>query len=265
MPFTSTSPVWAPVRSPGIALGLTAQQVRRVVNYINRSPTFLARMLEFEAAGGQLTYSEDNTNCFWITDKRIYVSREQFCNSRPRANDADIETLTEVLAHEMSHFVTYFQEGLDLTKAGTCDECAAAGVRDEARAYAHEYLIQREINGTAGDKVDWMKEGQLEAIEACAGAAGCDAGTVDHAAATRALLDWAANWTGPDQSAGGYFQFYRNYWLEKVAEKPKQDVDANSVKITTDAQGNIANVEYKCSGTRVATSLPCGVAGTRIA
>jgi len=265
MAFSSNSPVWAPVRSSSIALGLTAQQVRRVVNYINRSPTFLARMLEFEAAGGQLTYSEDSTNCFWITDKRIYVSREQFCNSKPRANDADVETLTEVLAHEMSHFVTYFQEGLDLTKAASCDECAAAGVRDEARAYAHEYLVQREINQTPGDKVDWMKEGQLEAIAAGAGAAAPDGAAVDHAAATRALLDWAANWTGPVESAGGYFQFYRNYWLEKVAEKPTQDIDANSVKITTDPQGNIANVEYKRSGSRVATSLPGGVANLQVA
>jgi hypothetical protein len=263
--ISSSSPIWALVRSPKSPLGLTADQVRRIVRFVNRSPTFSARMREFEAANGQLTYSDDGTNCFWITDKRIYISREQFLNSTSRANDADIETLTEVLAHEMSHFVTYFKEGLDLASATSSDEAGAAGVRDEARAYAHEYLIQLEINKTAGDKVDWMKEGQLEAIEAHAGAITPGADLLDiHAAATMALLDWAANWTGPVEGAGGYFQFYRNYWRENVAGEPKQDIDPNSVKLTTDSEGNISHVKYGLSGTLIATSLAGREADDRI-
>ena len=256
MTISSSSRIWALVRSPKAPLGLTARQVKRIAGFINRSPTFAGRMREFEAAQGQLTYSDDGTNCFWITDKRIYISREQFLNSKPNGDDADIETLTEVLAHEMSHFVTYFKEGLDLAAARSPDEAAAAGVLDEARAYAHEYLIQLEINATAGDKVDWMKEGQLEAIEAHTAGMAPDASTAGiHAAATMALLDWAANWTGPVESAGGYFQFYRNYWLEKVANKSGEDVDPDSVKIATDEQGNICSVEYCCGGTTIAKTL----------
>ena len=265
MTFPSNSRIWTLVRSNAAnRLGLTAQQIRRATDYITRSSTLTAKMLEFEAAGGQLKYSEDGTNCFWITDKGLYLSKELFCNSAPQQHDVDVAVLIEVLAHEMSHFETYFKHGFSPSNGESCDDAATAGVRDEARAYALEYLIQCEINETAGDKVDWMKEGQLEAIRAALEGLPPDSSQAAiHAAATRGLLDWAANWTGPVTTAGGYFQVYRNHWLKEVASQPTEDVDA--VKFTIDGAGNIVGVEYACAGTLIAKALSSDRADTQLA
>jgi hypothetical protein len=255
MPFSASSSVFDPVRASTTALGLTPEQVRAVVAYVNRSATFTARMTEFESVGGTIRYSDTDTNFFWVADRTIYVSPVHYQNGLPGANDADIETLIEVLAHEMSHFVSYFREELNPNNCASCDEAAVMGVRDEARAYAHEYVVQREINATRGEKVDWMKEGQLEAIEPHVAGLSPDADSATvHAAATKALLDWAANWSGPVESAGGYFEFYRNEWL-KLANKATQKIEPRSVTIVCDAEGNILEIKYRDRGTLVATTV----------
>jgi hypothetical protein len=257
MGFSVDSPVFQRLLATQASPGLSKDQLREIVRYIDRSPTFTKRIVEFENAGGRFEYSESDTNFFWVLDEKpvVYVSPASYRSSSVGAEDADINGLTEVLAHEMSHFISYFKEKLNPNGLSCCDDAAAAGVRDEARAYAQEYLVQMEINATPGPQVDWMKEGQLEAIEPEVGRLppGCST-QVLHEAATNALLDWAANWTGPDESAGGYFEFYRNEWL-KLAKKPAERIEARSVKMVRDSRGNIKGMEFRRAGTLVATTV----------
>jgi hypothetical protein len=255
MGFPVTSKIFNPIRASTTALGLSNKQVRQIVSYIDRSPTFTKRIREFEEIGGQIRYSDSDTNYFWVTDRTVYISPANYQNSLPGSDDADVDGLGEVLAHEMSHFVTYYKEQLNPNALSSCDEAAAAGVSDEARAYAQEYLVQSEINSTPGPKVDWMKEGQLEAIEEQVATlpAGCSSEVI-HNAATKGLLEWAANYTGPIESAGGYFEFYRNDWL-KLANQPVQEIAPHSVRIAYDDAGNIKEIEYRSAGTMLATNL----------
>jgi hypothetical protein len=166
-----------------------------------------------------------------------------------------VESLVEVLAHETSHYLTYFKEKLNPNDLGACDDAGAAGVRDEARAYATEYVVQTEINRTGEPQVDWMKRGQLEAILPRVQRLPPDA-TPEAVltAATCGLIEWAANWTGPDESAGGYFQFYRNEWL-KLAEKPTETIELRSVKMTHDDEGTITKVAFRRAGMMVAVDI----------
>jgi hypothetical protein len=144
---------------------------------------------------------------------------------------------------------------LNPTDCSACAYAGAAGTRDSARAYATEFVVQTEINRTAGPRVDWMKRGQLEAIGPQVKRLPPEA-TPEAVltAATCALIEWAANWTGPDEGEGGYFQFYRNEWL-KLDEKPTETIEVNSVKIAHDEDGTITRVSFRRAGTMVAVDI----------
>ena len=253
------SNVFAGVRAgDATPAGLTDRQLKRITDYIARSPTLAERMHDFEARKGCLRYSENGTNYYETLGLHELPPEEQmpcirlnpgsYRNSGAGAEDADIESLVEVLAHETSHYLTYFKEKLNPNDCTACDEAGAAGSRDEARAYATEYVVQNEINRSGEPRVDWMKKGQLEAIQPSVAVLPADATSeqILHAA-TCALVDWAANWTGPDESAGGYFQYYRNEWL-KSAEKPTETIEVRSVMITQEEDGTITKVAFRRGG-----------------
>jgi hypothetical protein len=257
MAFGAHSRVFEKLRAGAVPGGLTDEQLKRAAAYVARSPTLTARMDDFEAAGGRLAYSENGANYYETVDERpcIRLDPRSYANSAPGVQDANVESLVEVLAHETSHYLTYFKEKLNPNDCGACDDAGAAGVRDEARAYATEYVVQTEINRTGGPSVEWMKKGQLEAILPRVRRLPPDAPREEvlHAA-TCGLIEWAANWTGPDESAGGYFQFYRNEWL-KLAEKPTETIEVRSVSITQDDDGTITRVAFRRAGMLVAVNI----------
>jgi hypothetical protein len=268
MAFGPQSRVFEKLRAGAARGGLTDAQVRRAAAYVARSPTLTGRMDDFEAAGGRLAYSENGANYYETVDERpcIRLDPGLYANSAPGAQDANVESLVEVLAHETSHYLTYFKEKLNPNDCGACDDAGAAGVHDEARAYATEYVVQAEINRTAGPSVDWMKKGQLEAILPRVQQLPPEATREDvlHAA-TCGLIEWAANWTGPDESAGGYFQFYRNEWL-RLAAKPTETIELRSVRITQDDDGTITRVAFRRAGMLVAVNIGHGLdTATRLA
>jgi hypothetical protein len=124
------------------------------------------------------------------------------------------------------------------------DENAAgcAGVRDEARAYALEYLVQREINETE-PKVDWLQEEQEKGCRVAIEALAPGSGELDQLdAATVAIVNWAANWTD-DESKGGYFQYYQNFWL--TAKSTGRSVASREVDVRFDGEGNIFEVTFR--------------------
>jgi hypothetical protein len=255
MGFSRTSAIFSGVRASTTALGLSEKQLGQIVAYIDRSPTFTKRMKDFEEIGGEIKYSGTDTNYFWLPEKAVYISPANYQNSLPGSDDAYVDELAGVLAHEMWHFISYVKDGINPNMCASCEEAAAAGVRDEAWAYAQEYIVQREINGNPGPQVDWMKEGQLEAIRPAVDAlpAGSSSAAL-HLAAMKSLLEWSANWTGYVESAGGYFEFYRNEWL-KLAHRPTQTIEPRSVKIAFDDEGNVLGMEYRSAGTMIATSV----------
>jgi hypothetical protein len=264
--------VRASARTPA---GLTEGQLKRITAYIARSPTLTARIDDFEAAKGSLRYSETGTNYYETLtapnappNERIPCIRlnpGSYRNSAAGLEDANIESFVEVMAHETSHYLTYFKEAMNPNDCAACDDAGAAGTRDEARAYATEYVVQTEINRTPGPRVEWMKRGQLEAIQPRVRLLPADA-TPEAvlAAATCGLIEWAANWTGPDENEGGYFQFYRNAWLALV-EKPAETIEVNSVKITHDDDGTITRVSFKRGNTLVAVDIGGNLDATRFA
>lgn len=264
MPLGIQSKVFEKLRaSDKTPAGLTGEQLQQITALIARSPTLTARMDDFEAHNGCLCYSESETNYYTTIGRELPAEQRMPCiclNPSMYANgtegaEANIESLVEVLAHETSHYLTYFKERLNPNECKTCDDAGAAGSFDEARAYATEYVVQREINRTGEPHVDWMKEGQLEAIQPRVERLPANATSEEIlTAATCALIEWAANWTGPDRSKGGYFQYYRNAWLTSD-QKPTQSVELDSVKVTLDSDGNIAKVSFTCAGAMVVADI----------
>jgi hypothetical protein len=255
MGFSRSSKIFKGIRASTTALGLSDRQLGQIVAYVDRSPTFTKRMKEFEEIGGEIKYSDSDTNYFWLPDKTVYISPANYQNSLPGSDDAYAAELAGVLAHEMWHFISYLKDGVNPNTCASCDEAAAAGVRDEAWAYAQEYVVQCEVNARSGPRVDWMKEGQLEAIQPAVDALPPgSSGDALHLAAMKALLEWSANWTGYVESAGGYFEFYRNEW-RKLAKEPPQTIEPRSVKIAFDDEGNVLGMEYRSAGTMIATSV----------
>lgn len=252
------SKIFDHLRAKRTPAGLTDAQLRRITAFIARSPTLTTRMNDFEAEKGCLCYSDSGTNYYHRNEAGlpcIYLDPGMYRNSVAGAEDANVESLVEVLAHETSHYLTYFKEALNPNECEACDDAGALGVRDEARAYATEYLVQSEINRTSGPQVDFMKTGQLEAIRPRVDLLPANASAQDILkAATCALIEWAANWSGPDESAGGYFEFYRNGWL-KLADKPTEKIEGDSVRITHDEDGVISKVSFRRAGIMVAVDI----------
>src|SRR5436190_8325573 len=156
MGFSTSSSIFNGIRAGRVAGGLSDKQLNTIVRYIDRSAIFTRRIEEFEQEGGQIEYEATEKNYFWMNAgvPTVYVSPEY---KNRGAKRADIDTLTKVIAHEMSHFETYTKHHFNPNSAKDADGAGAEGSRDEARAYGLEYLVFCEINATT-PRVDWMEK-----------------------------------------------------------------------------------------------------------
>ncbi|HEX2827334.1 MAG TPA: hypothetical protein VHP37_13380 [Burkholderiales bacterium] len=245
MPFSPSSPVFELLRAETTEGGLSDGQLRDLVAYVERSPILERRLTGFERVGGRIVYNTDEVNCYWLDRSTEPPGPPTIYLAASFLETADIAGMVQIVAHELSHFETDAGTagGFNPNAMVNKDVAAAAGCRDEARAYALEYLVQQEINRTQ-PRVDWMARGQEAAIRS-----GLDTLPADEHdeirrldAATRTTIAWAANWTGADPKAGGYFQFYQNEWLR--TNPPGGTAAASKVELVCDASGNIVKLEY---------------------
>jgi hypothetical protein len=252
--LTIASPIFADVRQP-VAGGWTDTQLAEIVGFVHRSAIFTRRIGDFERARGRIRFETADRNYFWQENGVPFVYlAPRYKNAEGKS--ADLQTIAQVLAHEMSHFETCFGEaGLNSNNAPDENAAGAAGVCDEARAYALEYLVQREINATE-PHIAWVTKEQEAAARRALDAL---SGSMDEAeqldAATLTMLDWAANWTN-EESQGGYFQYYQNEWLRVSA--PGRNIVSRRVKLTCDDSGRITQVEFEDAqeGRRIAIIDP---------
>jgi hypothetical protein len=254
MPISSDSPIFSDTRKP--AIGLTDAQLADIVDCINRSVIFERRIRDFERAGGAVRFDKQDRNYFWEEEgvPVVYVSPQ---HGNVDGGIANVQVIAQVLAHEMAHFETYFFATRKINPNNQRDEnCAGAlGVRDEARAYALEVLVQREIKA-AGGTADWLRPEQAEAADRALSDVAAEAGEIDKLdAATLALLDWAANLTN-DPDTGGYYEFYQNAWLKE--NDPNRTLVARDVTFRCNARGDIVEVEFTDAqeGRRIANVDP---------
>ena len=258
MGFPISSSVFNGLTARLVANGLSDVQLERIVSLIDRSRIFSRRIREFEEAGGQIEYEDTAKNYYWNNKgvPTVYVSPAY---KNGGEHPPDVDELAKVIAHEMSHFETYEKEKFSTNNAADEDDCGAAGCRDEARAYALEYLVECEINRIE-PVVTWTDEDQAtlaqRAIDALPGGARTEQAMLD--SATLKLLDWAANWTGGTIDAGGYFQFYKNHWRTHL-KPPQEAVTLRDIAMRCDPQGNINEIDYTMeNGSKTALVLDPG-------
>jgi hypothetical protein len=173
---------------------------------------------------------------------------------------ADLEEFASVAAHEMAHYMTYYRTHFNPSDLATSDAAAIAAVWDEARAYALEWFVQREINSTPGPKVNWMKPGQREALERRLAAADAidrsdlTLETIEKVlnTAADALWCWAAKWTGGRDDDICYLQSYKNQWFDVARATPNYviteancDIDLDSIEATYAADGTVTAIAYR--------------------
>ena len=244
MSIETSSRIFDAIRERALPGGLSDAQLAEIVGYIARSAIFRRRTSEFEAARGRIEFEKEEKNYFWDNAgvPTVYLA-PSYKNDNPAGSSADISSITQVIAHEMSHFETYFPTGIGINPNNEPDEnsAGAAGVRDEARAYALEYLVQHEINASE-PRLNWLQPSQEEGCRAAISALPPGAGEIEQLdAAALAILNWAANWTD-DESKGGYFQYYQNYWL--TANSKGRAIASNAVDVRCDGDGNIFEVVF---------------------
>lgn len=240
----TSSSIFELVREKALEGGWSDAQLAEIVGYVARSAILSRRLAVFEATRGRIDFDKEDRNYFWDNDgvPTFYLSPRY--KNQPDGSGANVSVITQIIAHELSHFETYFPTGVGTTLSRQPDENAAgaAGVRDEARAYALEYFIQREINATEVG-VDWLLEEQEAGCRTALAALPAGAGEIEQLdAATLAILNWAANWTD-EESKGGYFQYYQNYWL--TVQETRRSVASREVDLRCNADGNIFEVTFR--------------------
>jgi hypothetical protein len=224
MAYTIDSPVFQPLRG---RRKLSNRHLAQIVEWIDRSEIWTCLLDDFVEHDGVYQYSEDTKNYFWTVEtpegKRvptINVSIEY------KGTHADVVQLAGVMCHELAHYVSFYRCKFNPNNQETSDLAAVVAVWDEGRAHTLEFLVQEEINSQGRATVEWMKEGQREAIEnsraSLIEAIGPDP-DLEHIEAglergAHALWQWSARYVGPDPTQPCYLQYYKDCWFD-VAEE----------------------------------------------
>ena len=224
MAYTIDSPVFQALRGHR---KLSNRDLARIIAWIDRSEIWTCLLDDFVAHGGLYQYSDDEKNYFWTVEtperKRvptINVSIEY------KGDNADIVQLAGVMCHELAHYVSFYRCDFNPNNQDTSDLAAILAVWDEGRAHTLEFLVQEQINRDGEPTVDWMKEGQREAIEnggaSLTEVIGSDVDLERIEAAlergAHRLWLWAALYVGPDPTKPCYLQYYKNCWFDAAEE-----------------------------------------------
>ena len=224
MGFTVDSPVFQALRGRG---KLSKRNLEQIVAWVERSDVWTCLLEDFIAHDGAFLYSDDEKNYFWTVEtlegKRVPTINVSIEYKGP---EADIVQLAGVMCHELAHYVSFYRCDFNPNDQDTSDLAAIVAVWDEARAHTLEFLVQEQINRHGEPAVDWMKEGQREAIEESRSSFVEPHGPtldLEHIEAalergSHGLWLWTALYVGPDPTKPCYLQYYNNCWFDAAEE-----------------------------------------------